>query len=44
MPLVRAAGGRVTTVAGADSRDEDLEKVASNGLIHTELLAAISAA
>lgn len=44
MPLVRAAGGRVTTVSGADSRDENLEKVASNGLIHAELLAAISAA
>jgi len=44
MPLVRAAGGKVTTVAGNDSRDEDLEKVASNGLIHQELLEAIRAA
>jgi myo-inositol-1(or 4)-monophosphatase len=44
IPLVRAAGGRVTTVAGVDSRDEDLEKVVSNGLIHDELLAAIRAA
>lgn len=44
MPLVRAAGGRVTTVSGADARDEDLEKVVSNGLIHAELLAAIRAA
>lgn len=44
MPLVRAAGGRVTTVAGRDSRDEDLEKVVSNGLIHDELLEAIRSA
>ena len=44
MPLVRAAGGRVTTVTGADSRDEDLEKVVSNGLIHEELLQAIRGA
>jgi myo-inositol-1(or 4)-monophosphatase len=44
MPLVRAAGGRITTVAGADSGDEDLEKVVSNGLIHDELLEAIRAA
>jgi myo-inositol-1(or 4)-monophosphatase len=38
MPLVRAAGGRVTTVAGADSQFDDLEKIASNGHIHDELL------
>jgi len=44
MPLVRAAGGKVTTVAGTDSRDEDLEKIVSNGLIHEELLAAIRSA
>lgn len=44
MPLVRAAGGKVTTVAGVDARDEDLEKVVSNGLIHEELLEAIRAA
>ena len=44
MPLVRAAGGRVTTVAGIDSRDEDLEKIVSNGLIHEELLEAIRSA
>lgn len=44
MPLVRAAGGKVTTVAGQDSRDEDLEKVVSNGLIHEELLDAIRSA
>ncbi|CAM5198172.1 hypothetical protein ARD30_23090 [Bosea thiooxidans] len=41
MPLVRAAGGKVTTVAGQDSRDEDLEKIVTNGLIHEELLEAI---
>ena len=41
MPLVRAAGGRVTTVAGVDSVDADLEKIVSNGLIHEELLEAI---
>lgn len=44
MPLVRAAGGRVTTVKGADSRDEDLEKIVTNGLIHDELLEAIRSA
>jgi myo-inositol-1(or 4)-monophosphatase len=38
MPLVRAGGGLVTTLAGVDSLDEDLEKVASNGQIHEELL------
>ena len=41
MPLVRAAGGKVTTVDGRDSRDEDLEKIVTNGLIHDELLQAI---
>lgn len=44
LPLVRAAGGEVTTVAGTASRDADLEKVASNGFIHAELLAAIRSA
>ncbi|WP_248313444.1 inositol monophosphatase [Bosea sp. F3-2] len=44
LPLVRAVGGKVTTVAGVDSRDDDLEKVASNGLIHHELLDAIRSA
>jgi fructose-1,6-bisphosphatase/inositol monophosphatase family enzyme len=39
--LVRAGGGRVTTLAGVDSRLEDLEKLASNGLIHDELLAQL---
>lgn len=44
LPLVRVAGGRVTTVAGQDARDEDLEKVVTNGLIHEELLQAIRSA
>lgn len=44
LPLVRAAGGRVTTVGGRDSEDADLEKIASNGLIHEELLEAIRSA
>lgn len=38
MPLVRAAGGRVTRLDGEDSRDEDFQKIASNGLIHDALL------
>jgi myo-inositol-1(or 4)-monophosphatase len=38
MPLVRAAGGRVTTIAGVDSQFDDLQKIASNGHIHDELL------
>lgn len=37
-PLVRAAGGRVTRLDGIDSSDEDVEKVATNGRIHDELL------
>lgn len=44
MPLVRAAGGKVTTVEGQDSRDEDVEKVVTNGRIHEELLRAIRSA
>lgn len=43
LPLVRAAGGRVTTLSGADATDEDLEKIASNGRIHDELLAELRA-
>jgi myo-inositol-1(or 4)-monophosphatase len=42
MPLVRAAGGRVTRLDGRDSGDEDLEKIASNGVIHDELLACLA--
>jgi myo-inositol-1(or 4)-monophosphatase len=41
MPLVRAAGGQVTRLDGRDSRDEDLQKIATNGLIHDELLACL---
>jgi myo-inositol-1(or 4)-monophosphatase len=43
LPLVRAAGGKVTTLSGADASDEDLEKIASNGRIHDELLAELRA-
>jgi myo-inositol-1(or 4)-monophosphatase len=38
----RAAGERVTTLAGADSSDETPEKIASNGAIHAELLDALA--
>jgi myo-inositol-1(or 4)-monophosphatase len=38
MPLVRAAGGRVTRFDGRDAIDDDLDRIASNGLIHDELL------
>ena len=41
MPLVRAAGGRVTRLDGTDSRDEDVQKIATNGLIHDALLACM---
>lgn len=41
MPLLRAAGGKVTTLSGVDSTDEDTQKVGSNGLIHDELLEAL---
>jgi myo-inositol-1(or 4)-monophosphatase len=41
MPLVRAAGGRLTTLGNRDALDADLEKIASNGLIHDELLACL---
>jgi myo-inositol-1(or 4)-monophosphatase len=43
LPLVRAADGKVTTLSGADASDEDLEKIASNGRIHDELLAELRA-
>jgi len=38
MQFVRAGGGRVSTLSGRDCGIDDLEKVASNGLIHDELL------
>ncbi|HJU23011.1 MAG TPA: inositol monophosphatase [Casimicrobiaceae bacterium] len=41
MALVRAAGGRVTRLDGRDAHDDDLERVASNRLIHDELLACL---
>jgi len=43
MPLVRAAGGRVTRLDGTDSSDADACKIASNGRIHAELLDCIRA-
>jgi myo-inositol-1(or 4)-monophosphatase len=43
-PLVRAAGGRVTRLDGTDSSLDDLEKIASNGLIHDELLVCLNEA
>ena len=42
MPLVRAAGGRETRLDNQDSADEDWEKIASNGLVHDELLACLA--
>jgi len=39
--LVRAAGGKVTCLDGCDSRVDDIEKIASNGLIHDELLSLV---
>ncbi|HEY3177505.1 MAG TPA: inositol monophosphatase [Casimicrobiaceae bacterium] len=44
MPLVRAAGGRVTRFDGRDAIDDDLERIASNGLIHDELLQCLQGA
>ena len=41
MPLLRAAGGKVTTLSGADAVDEDTQKIGSNGLVHDELLEAL---
>ena len=41
MPIVRAAGGRVTRLDGCDADDDDVQRIASNGLIHDELLALL---
>lgn len=41
MQLVRAAGGKVTRVDGKDSGVDDIEKIASNGHIHDELLSQL---
>lgn len=38
MAFVRAAGGRVSTLTGADAGINGLEKIASNGHLHDELL------
>jgi myo-inositol-1(or 4)-monophosphatase len=42
MPLVRAAGGVVTTTSGRRSTDDNREKIASNGHIHEELLVSLA--
>ena len=42
MPLVRAAGGRVTRLDGRDAHDDDVHRIASNGRIHDELLACLN--
>lgn len=44
MPLVRAAGGKVTTFAGQDAVDEDMQRIASAPFIHEELLSVIQPA
>ena len=41
MPLVRAAGGRITGLDGRESTDDDLDRITSNGAIHDELLACL---
>lgn len=41
MPMVWAGGGKVTTLTGRPCRNDDLDKIASNGLIHEELLALL---
>jgi len=41
VPIVAEAGGRVTTVTGGTALDE-LSVVASNGLLHDEVLAALA--
>ena len=38
MPLLRAAGGRITRLDGVDSTVDDREMIASNSAIHAELL------
>ena len=43
MALVRAAGGRVSTLSGGEARIDDFERVATNGLIHDELLEHLNA-
>jgi myo-inositol-1(or 4)-monophosphatase len=43
MALIRAAGGRVSTLSGREARIDDLERIATNGLIHGELLEHLNA-
>lgn len=42
MPLLRAAGGRITRLDGQDAGDDDLDRIGSNGAIHGELLACLA--
>jgi fructose-1,6-bisphosphatase/inositol monophosphatase family enzyme len=44
MELIRAGGGRVSTLDGRAAAIDDLERIASNGLIHDELLEHVNAA
>ena len=41
--LIRAAGGRVSTLSGRDATIDDLERIATNGRIHDELLGHLNA-
>ena len=41
MPMVWAGGGQVTTLTGRPCGNDDLDKIASNGLIHEELLSLL---
>ena len=43
MELVRAGGGRVSTLSGREAKIDDLERIATNGLIHDELLEQLNA-
>lgn len=43
MAFVHAAGGRVTALDGGDADVESWQKIASNGLIHDELLSCLNA-
>jgi len=44
MQLIRAGGGRVSTLDGREAAIDDLERIASNGFVHDELLAHINEA
>jgi fructose-1,6-bisphosphatase/inositol monophosphatase family enzyme len=43
MELIRAAGGRITTLSGREATNDDLERIATNGSIHDELLEHLNA-